>query len=138
MDGSTQLLLTLPEDSTDHYNLGSAVNATLFPYLRLIAHMKDDSSRTPPQLDRWHVLFTPWPDAAVNPQRAFSFYNDSLLEGDTARFIIGVENLTPWAFTDSLLVNYWIIDDNRVRHDFPPLLRHLHLSVIPGIRKLLQ
>lgn len=122
-DGSTQLLRTLPEDSTDLYNLNAVVNATLFPYIRLVAHMKDDSSRTPPQLDRWHVLFTPWPDAAVNPQLAYSFYNDSLLEGDTAKFIIGVENLTPWAFTDSLLVKYWIIDNDRVRHDFPTLLR---------------
>lgn len=123
MDGTSQTLLTVDEDTTDVLNLSAYVNAGQFPYLRLVAHMKDDTSRTPPQLDRWHVLFTPWPDAAVNPQRAYSFYNDSLLEGDSARFVIGVENLTPWAFTDSLLINYWIVDENRVRHDFPPLLR---------------
>lgn len=123
MDGTEQWLFNLDEDSTDVFNLGATVQASSFPYIRLVAHMKDDTSRTPPQLDRWHVLFTPWPDAAVNPQRAFSFYNDSLQEGDSARFVIGVENLTPWAFTDSLLINYWIIDENRVRHDYAPLLR---------------
>jgi len=122
-DGSAQPLLTLPEATTDEFNLSSIVDASVYPYLRLVAHMKDDTSRTPPQLERWHVLYTPWPDAAVNPQRAYSFYNDSLQEGDTAKFVIGVENLTPWAFTDSLLVKYWIIDQDRVRHDFPPILR---------------
>lgn len=123
MDGTSQPLDTILEDSTDIYNLGLIVNATMFPYLRLKARMADDTNRTPPQLERWHVLFSPWPDAAVNPQLAYSFYNDSLQEGDTARFVIGVENLTPWAFTDSLLISSWIIDENRVRHDLPPILR---------------
>ncbi len=123
MDGTTQQLLVLEEDSTDYYNLGSLIPAGMYPYLRLVAHMKDDTSRTPPQLDRWHVLFTPWPDAAVNPQLTHTFYNDSLQEGDTARFTVGIENVTPWAFTDSMLIESWIIDENRVRHDLPPLLR---------------
>jgi hypothetical protein len=123
LDGTSQQLLLLDEDSTDYLNLNAVVPAGMFPYLRLVAHMKDDTSRTPPQLDRWHVLFTPWPDAAVNPQLTYAFYNDSLQEGDTARFTVGIENITPWAFTDSLLINSWIIDENRVRHDLPPLLR---------------
>lgn len=123
INGTVQHLFDLPEDSTDKFNLWASINAQMYPYLRLIARMKDDSSRTPPQLDRWHVLFTPGPDAAVNPQRAYSFYNDSLQEGDTARFVIGVENLTPWSFTDSLLIRYWVIDEDRVRHDYPPMLR---------------
>lgn len=123
LDGTTQQIIILNEDSTDLYNLNTIAPAGMFPCLRLIAHMKDDTSRTPPQLDRWHVLFTPWPDAAVNPQLTHTFYNDSLQEGDTARFTVGVENVTPWAFTDSLLINSWIIDENRVRHDLPPMLR---------------
>jgi hypothetical protein len=122
-DGTSQVLLTLDETTPDYLNLNSVVNASVYPYMKLITHMKDDTSRTPPQLERWHVLFTPWPDAAINPQLAYNFYNDTLQEGDTARFIVGVENLTPWAFTDSMLVKYWIIDENNVRHDFPPVLR---------------
>ena len=116
-DGTSWHLFDVNESMTDILNLSSQINAAQYPYIRLIAHMKDDTSRTPPQLDRWHVLFTPWPDAAVNPQLAYAFYNDSLQEGDTARFTIGVENVTPWAFTDSLLISSWIIDENRVRHD---------------------
>jgi len=123
VNGATWHLFDLDEDSTDIINLSSRILANQYPYIRLIAHMKDDTSRTPPQLDRWHVLFTPWPDAAVNPQLAYSFYSDTLQEGDTARFVIGVENVTPWAFTDSLLISSWIIDENRVRHDLPDMLR---------------
>lgn len=123
IDGSSQSLFNLNEDTTDVYNLGTRINAAQYPYIRMVAHMKDDTARTPPQLDRWHVLFTPWPDAAVNPHLAYSFYNDSLQEGDSARFVVGVENVTPWAFTDSLLIRSWIIDENRVRHDLPPILR---------------
>lgn len=123
MDGTSQVLLTLNENTTDYFNLNGPVNAQMFPYIKLIARMKDDTSRTPPQMERWHVLYTPWPDAAVNPQLAYNFYSDTLAEGDSARFVIGVENLTPWAFTDSLLVKYWIIDNNNVRRDFTPVLR---------------
>lgn len=123
VNGNETSLFNLNEDTTDVINLGARINAQQYPYIRMVAHMKDDSSRTPPQLDRWHVLFTPWPDAAVNPQLAYSFYNDSLQEGDSARFVIGVENVTPWAFTDSLLISSWIVDENRVRHDLPQILR---------------
>jgi hypothetical protein len=123
MNGTETWLFNLDEDTTDVFNLGARINSQQYPYLRMVAHMKDDSSRTPPQIDRWHVLFAPWPDAAVNPQLAYSFHNDSLQEGDSARFIIGVQNVTPWAFTDSLLISSWIIDEDRVRHDLPPILR---------------
>lgn len=123
VSGTETSLFNLNESTTDVFNLNFQISAQQYPYIRLVAHMKDDSSRTPPQLDRWHVLFTPGPDAAVNPQLAYTFYSDSLQEGDTARFTIGVENVTPWAFTDSLLISSWIIDENRVRHDLPQMLR---------------
>lgn len=122
-NGTEVLLDSFPEDSTDILNLQAHVNATQYPYLRLIAKMKDDSSRTPPQLDRWHVLYTPYPDAAVHPPVAYSFHNDTLQEGDNAKLVIGIENITPWPFNDSLLLTYWIVDNNRVKHPLPQKLR---------------
>jgi hypothetical protein len=121
--GVEDSLTTFPEDSTDINTLLPYVNASAYPYIRLQARMKDDSLRTPPQMDRWHVLYTPAPDVAVNPPRAFSFYNDTLLEGDSARLVVAVQNLTQWALTDSLLIKYWVIDNNRVKHDLPQKLR---------------
>jgi hypothetical protein len=121
--GVQDSLTTFVEDSTDINSLLPYVNASAYPYIRLAARMKDDTSRTPPQMDRWHVLYSPMPDVAVNPPRTFSFYNDSLQEGENAKLIVAVENLTPWSLSDSLLISYWIIDKNRVRHDLPQKLR---------------
>ncbi len=122
-NGIEDSLTTFPEDSTDINSLLPYVNAANYPYIRLVARMKDDTSRTPPQMDRWHVLYTPVPDVAINPPLAFSFHNDTLQEGDEAKLIVAVQNLTPWSLTDSLLLTYWLIDKNRIRHNLPQKLR---------------
>jgi len=117
-NGNATDLISYPEDSTDVLNLGF-INPQLYPYLKLTAHVIDDSSRTPVQMDRWHVLYTPMPEAAVNPPLAYSFYNDTLLEGDRAKLSLAVQNISDFIFSDSLRVDYWLIDANRVRHDLP-------------------
>lgn len=122
-NGVETTITNFPEDSTDINNLNLHVNASMYPYIRLIVHMKDDTNRTPPQMERWHVLYTPYPDAAVNPPLAFSFYNDTVQEGETAKLIVGIQNVTPWAFTDSLLISSWLIDNNGVKHNLPQQLR---------------
>ncbi|MCU0436094.1 MAG: C25 family cysteine peptidase [Bacteroidia bacterium] len=122
-NGSEVLLATFPEDSTDVLQLNNYVNATLFPYLKLVARMTDDTSRTPPQFDRWQVLYTPLPDVAVNPPRFFSLSNDTVQEGQELQLVTAIENLTPWPVTDSLLIRYWIIDNNRSRDSLPDKLR---------------
>jgi hypothetical protein len=122
-NGIQDSLTSFVEDSTDISTLLPYVNASAYPYIRLVAKMKDDTSRTPAQMERWHVLYTPMPDVAVNPPRSFSFYNDTLQEGENAKLVVAVQNLTPWSLTDSLLLTYWIIDENRVRHNLPQKLR---------------
>jgi hypothetical protein len=117
------LLHTFPEDSIDVLNLSVYANAQQYPYLQLLARMKDDTSRTPPQMDRWQVLYAPVPEAALHPPLAFSFYNDTLQEGDSLRLTLGVKNVSDYSFTDSLLVSYWIVDANRVVHNLPDQLR---------------
>lgn len=122
-NGVQDSLTSFPEDSTDINSLLPYVNASAYPYIRLLAKMKDDTSRTPPQMERWHVLYSPQPDVAVNPPLAFSFYNDTLQEGENAKLAVAIQNLTPWSLTDSLLLTYWIVDENRVRHNLPQKLR---------------
>jgi Peptidase family C25/CARDB len=111
------------ESTTDVVNFSNYVNAIQYPYIRLFLRLRDDSSRTPAQIDRWHVLYAPYPDAAVNPQRVFSFHNDSLQEGAIAKLVVGVENVTPWTFTDSLLIRYWVVDHSRSIVSQPQQLR---------------
>ncbi|MEO5644527.1 MAG: C25 family cysteine peptidase [Bacteroidia bacterium] len=122
-NGIQDSLTTFIEDSTDINSLLPYVNASAYPYIRLKAKMKDDTSRTPPQMDRWHVLYSPMPDVAVNPLLSYSFHNDTLQEGENAKLTVAIQNLTPWALTDSLLLTYWLVDENRVRHNLPQKLR---------------
>ncbi|TND01785.1 MAG: hypothetical protein FD123_4161 [Bacteroidetes bacterium] len=123
VSGTEVVLDSFPEDSTDVLNLASYVNASQYPYLKLTAFMKDDTSRTPVQMQRWQVLYTPVPEAAVNPPLGYALYNDTLQEGETLKLSMAVQNISDYPFTDSLLISYWIVDENRVRHDLPSKLR---------------
>ncbi len=119
VSGAKVYITTFPKDSINVLDLGNYVHANLYPYLQLRCRMRDDTNHTPPQIDRWHVLYTPYPDAAINPQLAYSFHADTLQEGDQAKMIVGIQNVTPWQFSDSLLINYWLVDHNRVKHNLP-------------------
>jgi hypothetical protein len=109
---SNNWIVKFPKDSTDVIDLFNYVDPAAYPYIKLVCRMRDDTNHTPPQIDRWHVLYTPYPDAAVNPPLAFSF-TDTLQEGQQAKLIVGIQNLTPWPFNDSLLLTYWLVDNNR-------------------------
>lgn len=112
IQGNKTMIQRLPEDSTDILNLGNLVNVNSYPRLQLILRTIDDTNRTPAQLQRWHVLYTPLPDAALDPPLEFSLYNDTIQEGDSIKLRMAVRNVTEWAFSDSLLITYWVKDRN--------------------------
>jgi len=120
--GNKTMIQRLPEDSTDLLNLGNLVNVNSYPRLQLILRTIDDTNRTPAQLQRWHVLYTPLPDAALDPPLEFSLYNDTIQEGDSIKLRMAVRNVTEWAFSDSLLITYWIKDRNGNIHNLPQQL----------------
>lgn len=98
-------------------NLNTLVDAAVFPFIQLEAFYDDDSTFTPAQIDHWHVLFTPLPEAAIDGTNGYywSHINDTLNAGENAQFAVDVRNI----FTldmDSLLVNYWVEDGNQVIH----------------------
>lgn len=100
-------------------DLGSQISATEFPRLRLNAYLVDDSLvSTPPQLDRWQVLFEGVPEAAINPNIHFGFVGDTLSEGEMMMFTTAITNIGDYDM-DSLLVHYWVRDASGVRHDIP-------------------
>ncbi|MCB0396358.1 MAG: hypothetical protein KDD36_06880 [Flavobacteriales bacterium] len=90
-----------------------------FPYLKLNAFIKDDSLRTPTQIKRWQVVYDPAPEAALLPNLAFSLENDTVQEGEFIKVRLAAGNIGDVDMADSLLVQYWIQDANRNRHDFP-------------------
>src|SRR5690606_12466732 len=98
-------------------NLENTINAVQHPYLKLTADYRDSTNFTPAQMDRWHVLYDLAPEAAIDATNGFYFSHltDSVQEGDYIKFAIDVKNI----FTvdmDSLLINYWIEDQNNVKH----------------------
>lgn len=105
-------------------NLGAYANAHLYPNIRLVAYMADNTLHTPPQLDRWQVIYTPVPEAAINPLAGYSFPADTVQQGDNIRIRLPVQNIGDIPFTqDSLLMTYWIEDANRQNHPLPDKLK---------------
>ncbi len=101
-------------------NLESYLQAGNAPYLRLRSSIIDSLNFTPPQLDRWHVLYEPTPEAAIDGTNGYfwSASMDSIDEGTNISFAIDVRNIFD-VDMDSLLVHYYIEDQNHVKHFLP-------------------
>jgi hypothetical protein len=109
------LISGLPPDSADINNLASRIDAGLYPYLKLIAFMKDDSMHTPAQMKHWQVLYEGVPETALNPSQFYYFFDDTVSEGQSIRFASATENISIYDM-DSLLIKYWIVDNSRNIH----------------------
>jgi hypothetical protein len=118
-DGNSALLIdTLFTENDSIINLSSLIDASNYPYLKLEAQLWDSSGFTPAQIDRWHVLYTPVPEAALDGTNGVVWLPaDSLQEGQDLIVAFDVKNISDWPM-DSILVNYWIENDN---HDLIPI-----------------
>jgi hypothetical protein len=98
-------------------NLQGLVNPVQYPYIRLRAEYKDSTNFTPAQMDRWHVLYNLAPEAAIDGSNGyyFSHLNDSIHEGEQLSFAVDIRNIFD-VHMDSLLVNYWVEDNQNVKH----------------------
>jgi hypothetical protein len=85
----------------------SFVNATVYPYIRLVLHTQDDTVHTPTQLDYWRVLYKAIPEAAINPNAYFKVQRDTIGLGDTLSIGIALENVSNVAM-DSIRTSYTI------------------------------
>jgi hypothetical protein len=109
----------LPPDSAQIYL--SNINANQYPYLKLNLFIRDDSLRTCAQLDKWQVFFQPVPEIAVHPPLGFSFYRDTLQEGDSVRFSVAVKNISEFPI-DSFPITFWVKDKNNATRPLPGYL----------------
>lgn len=71
------------------------IDAAKYPYLKIQVFTKDDTSRTPTQINYLRVHYKPYPDLAINPLKHFVF-NNKLLEGEKVSLEIAVENVSPF------------------------------------------
>jgi hypothetical protein len=105
--------------STDILDLYNTIDAAEYPRLRLNAFCVDDSAAgSPPQMDRWQVLFDGVPEAALNPHISYAFESDTINDGDLLKFHVAIENISDFDM-DSLLVHYWIEDGQGNRNYIP-------------------
>lgn len=102
-------------------DLNSIIDAAQAPYIDLSAYYVDTSTFTPAQIDRWHVLFAPLPEAAIDGSTLYTWSatnNNTVAEGESIEFAVDVKNI----FTvdmDSLLISYWIEDENNLIYPIP-------------------
>ncbi len=128
-NGDKQIIIDgIPPDSADVYLLNDRMPADIYPYCQLVCIMKDDSLRTPAYLDNWRVVFQPVPEAALDPITHFSFYADTLMQGDTLKMEIAYRNLSD-VDMDSLLVSVYVRDafeniDKISEEKIAPLLKN--------------
>lgn len=109
-------------DILDLYNY---VDASIYPQIKLVALMEDNTFHVAPQLKKWQVYYDPAPECAINPLQGYS--NNSALqalqEGDNLIVRLPIENIGQLPFNDSLVVTYWIEDVNRTIHPLPQKLK---------------
>lgn len=122
-NGTTDTLAVIKKDSLDVLNLSNYINAVNYPYMQLMAFERDDVNHTAPQLKRWQVIYDEAPEAAINPPLGYSISSPAVQEGDKITIKLPVQNISTAAFSDSLLITYWIEDANQVSHSLPYKLK---------------
>jgi len=98
-------------DRTDIQNMSlSDIDANQFPYLKLKYYAKDEILRTSSDLQYWRILYEGLPESAINSNSLFTFYNDTLQQGEVLELELAVENISDYDM-DSLLVRVSVVDD---------------------------
>ncbi|MBL4655271.1 MAG: hypothetical protein JKY33_05560, partial [Bacteroidia bacterium] len=96
----------------------NSIDASSYPYIKLRVYLQDKSLRSPPELKMLRVLYEPVTELALNPSISYSFYNDTIQEGDNIKFEVAIENISN-VDSDSLLIEYSIIDQNNKEFPIP-------------------
>ncbi len=112
--GERDTLLTGISTDSSEFSI-SNINANTYPYLKLAVNMRDDSLNTPANFKYWEVFYEGVAETALDPALGFYFHKDTLQEGDEVKFSTAIHNISKYDM-DSLLIDYWIIDKDRVEH----------------------
>lgn len=124
-NGNADLLATVApsQDSTLNY-----VDATLYPYLRLVMQNEDKAKITPHQLRYLRVNAEMVPEGAVAPASLFRC-KDSVMQGESIDLELAFKNISQTAFDSLLKVKLVVKDRNNVDHVLPVPKRK---ALLPG------
>lgn len=93
------------------------ISAATFPYLKIRYEAVDSTNRTATQLEYARVLYQGVPEGALNPSAQFTFYRDTLQQGDAMKSAIAFTNISDWPM-DSVLVRYRVETANGVGNNY--------------------
>jgi hypothetical protein len=101
----------------DVLDLGTYVNASIYPKVRLNGKFHDIGAADPKpaQLERWQLLYEPVPECAINPQLGYFYGLDGWFQGQEASVAFAVQNISEYDM-DSLLMAAWVVDRFNVKH----------------------
>lgn len=127
-NNSEQIVLNNNITAFNVPNLSSIVNTSTYSNLKLSMFTRDEITRTPSHLNKWMVFYNGVPEFAINPAKHFMFEKDTLYEGQKGKFSVAVENISNYD-GDSLKINYWLVDNNRMVHQINyPLQKPLKIN----------
>ncbi len=89
----------------------SFIDATEFPYLKLVFHASDETNETCPNLDYWRVYYDPVPEALLSPQAHFVLHKDTVQQGEPFFMEMAIKNISD-VNMDSLLVKYTVTGED--------------------------
>lgn len=98
------------DSSTKTFDI-SAVDAFLYPYIKLKMFTSDTIQGTPYQLRYWRVNGAYVPEGAVAPNILFTM-KDTAEQGELVDLRLAFKNISQTTFTDSMKVNLTITDRN--------------------------
>jgi hypothetical protein len=118
LDGNSKDITTIPafgyRFDLDSFFL-TLPDPNFYPYIRLIAELSDTVNLTPPQLDKWQVVYRAVPEGTLNPlasgnlNQYQSFIKD---EGQSVALSFVFENISHIDFPDSVRVKFTITNEN--------------------------
>jgi hypothetical protein len=118
-----------PSVQDEVLDLGSIVDASLFPKVRIRGKFHDIGATVPKpaQMQRWQLLHTPVPECAINPQLGYFNGLNGWFQGQTAAVAVAVQNISAFNM-DSLLIEARVVD----RHNIPHRVHYRHHAPLPA------
>lgn len=86
-----------------------------YPEIQLQAFFTDTLNLSAPPLDRWHIMYDPAPECALDPNFSYYLSGDTVKEGELLALSVAIRNISP-VDMDSLLVHYWAETPSGTRH----------------------
>jgi flagellar hook assembly protein FlgD len=105
---------TLSISQKDSLDLSTLPVLKNYPYIRLLAQVKDSANLTPPQLTRWQVIYGGVPEGTMNPDKfgKAAYAAVTKQEGDSLKVCFAFENISNYDF-DTLTVKYSITNASK-------------------------